>query len=111
MLVKQISTRTYECYNFVSSLAGGKKRCRINSLSHLAAHPPDIPLQQSSISSTLLDLQRLQALGVSILPLADVLRDGDPVLPLQVLFMSRTEQHFQGDNRALPRRRERHAPG
>jgi hypothetical protein len=65
-----------------------------------------ISLQQSSISSNLLDLQGLQVLSGSIFPLADVLRDGDPVLPLQVLFMSWTEQRVQGDNFALPRRGE-----
>jgi len=49
---------------------------------------------------------RLQALVDSIIPLRDILRDGDPVFPLQALFVRWSEQHVQGDNRALPRRGE-----
>ncbi len=49
---------------------------------------------------------RLQALIGSIVLLRDILRNGDSALPLQALFVRWSQQHVQGDNRALPRRGE-----
>lgn len=78
----------------------------VNSLSALTTLRPDIPLWQTSLGSTLLNLMRLQALVITIIPLHDILRDSDFTLLLQAGFLRGSEQHRQCINGTLARRSE-----